>query len=441
MSSVNVPNMQSFPPQHLMEFNNDFLLSQIKNQVEFYFAPQNLQNDRFLQSQLNATDHLGAVSINVICSFRKIRQLYSYSRSGYFPHDVDMPADPALLRMAVASSSIVSISHDGMWIVPNLQKEPQKDSSTEATVASIPSSPSSSQDGSSHQDRNILILRDIAQGVTEAMVLEAFAKFNPKVARSEGGNMWQVIFGSAENAAASLEAGIKLNDTPIQGFLKSDMLSVPTMPLPPSAQTPMVGNNPNNMMGYPAQYPVQQPPQYNYVPVQYGMPQMVPQSPYPMQPQYYPQPQYRYFPPPGQRQGGPPPQNVFVRPNAPNNSDNDGRNLQGNNARRRNTGGKRRSRRQQQQEQEQQPPHDQGERNTRKQMDGGKKQSKNVGSDKKDKLPLPKDLDFSQEHFPSLGGKDASKPSEIEGSAYAQALLKSTKKDAVESMKEMSLEA
>jgi len=440
MSSVNVPNMQSFPPQHLMEFNNDFLLTQIKNQVEFYFAPQNLQNDKFLQSQLNATDHLGAVSIQVICSFRKIRQLYSYSRSGFYPHDADVPADPALLRMALASSNVVSISHDGMWIVPNIQKEPQKDSNTEATVASIPSSPSSSQDGSPQQVRNTLILVDIADTVTEAMVLEAFAKFDPKVARKEAVNVWQVIFGSSENAAASLEAEIKLNGTPVKGFLKSDMPGVPTMPLPPPAPTPMLGNNPNNMMGYPAQYPMQQPPpQYNYVPVQYGMPQMMPQPHYPIQPQYYPQPQYRYFPPAGQRPGGPPPQNVFLRPSAPNNSDNNGRNVQGNNAKRRNNGAKRKGRKQQQHQQ--QPPHDQGDRNTRKQMDGGgKKQPKNGGNGKKEESPFPKQLDFSHEHFPSLGGgKDTTQPSEVEGSAYAQALLKSTKKDVADSMKEMSL--
>jgi len=408
MSSVNAPNMHSFPPQHLMEFNNDFLLSQIKNQVEFYFAPQNLQNDKFLQSQLNATDHLGAVSIQVICSFRKIRQLYSYSRSVYYPHDVDMPADPALLRMALATSSVVSISHDGMWVVPNLPKDTQKDSSTEATVASVPSSPSSSQDGSSQHDRSTIILRDIANTVTEAMVLEAFANFNPKAARSEaGGNTWLVVFGSSEDAASSLEAGIKLDDKLIQGSLKLDMPNVPVLPLPPPAQqTPVMGNNPNGM-GYQGQYPMHPPPpQYNnYVPVHYGMPQMLPQ--YPMQPQYYPQPQYRYFAPPGQqRQGGPPPQNVFVRPANDNNR-----------MRRRNQGNKRRNRRQQQQQQQQE------DKTSRK--DTNKNNKKN--QEKKEQV---KDLDLSQEHFPSLGGKkETLKPmsTNVEGSAYAKALLKEAK--------------
>lgn len=409
MSSVNVPNMQSYPPQHLMEFNNDFLLTQIKNQVEFYFAPQNLQNDKFLQSQLNATDHLGAVSIQVICSFRKIRQLYSYSRSGYYPHDVDMPADPALLRMALATSSLVSISHDGMWIVPNLQRDPrdaQKDSSTEATVASVPSSPSSSQDGSFQQDRSTIIIRDIAETVTEAMVLEAFAELNPKTARAEAGDTWHVVFGSPEDATASLEAGIKLDGTPIQGSLKTDMPNVPAMPLPPPAPQAQVVGNPN-VMAYQGQYPMHPQPQYNYVPVHYGMPQMVPQ--FPMQPQYYPQPQYRYFAPPGQQrqQGGPPPQNVFVRPANENNR-----------MRRRNTGSKRRNRRQQQQQQNQQQQED--NKNSRKDTIKNKK-----NQEKKEEVV--KELDFSHEHFPSLGGgKETMKTTSTNVTGYAQAVKKMT---------------
>ncbi|CAJ1940072.1 unnamed protein product [Cylindrotheca closterium] len=405
MASVNAPNMHSFPPQHLMELNNDFLLNQIKNQVEFYFAPQNLQNDKFLQSQLNATDHLGAVSIQVICSFRKIRQLYLYSRSGYYPHDADMPADPALLRMALASSSVVSISHDGMWVVPNLQKDPQKDAATEATVASVPSSPSSSQDGSAQQDRFAIVIHNIANTVTEAMVLEAFAKFNPKGARSEAGDTWHVTFGSSEDATASLEEGIKLDDKPIQGSLKIDVSNVPSMPLPPPAQqTPG--------MGYQGQYPMHPPPQYSYVPVHYGMPQMVPQ--YPMHPQYYPQPQYRYFAPPGQqRQGGPPPQNVFVRPANDNNRG----------MRRRNQGGKRRNRQQRQQQPEDKP--------IRKDTNKNKK-----NQEKKEDV---KDLDLSQEHFPSLGGgKETLKPksTNIEGAAYAKAVLKAATSQKQQPVKE-----
>lgn len=404
--------MHSFPPQHLMDFNNDFLLNQIKNQVEFYFAPQNLQNDKFLQSQLNATDHLGAVSINVICSFRKIRQLYSYSRSGYYPLDVDMPADPALLRMALATSSVVSISHDGMWVVPNLQRDPQKDSATEATVASVPSSPSSSQEGAPQQDRCTIVLHDIANTVTEAMVLETFAKYNPKAARSEAGDTWHVTFGSSGDAAASLEAGIKLDDKLIQGSLKADISNVPSMPLPPPAQqAPMVGNDPN-AMGYYGQYRLQPPPQYNYVPIQYGMPQMAP--PYPMHPQYYPQPQYRYFAPPGQqRQGGPPPQNVFVRPNENNNR-----------MRRRNQGNKRRNRRQDQPQQQDEKPKKESNNNNKTKKNQEKKEVKN--------------LDLSKEHFPSLGGKETLRPmsTNIGEAAYAKALLKAASNTDKQSEKE-----
>jgi hypothetical protein len=387
-----------------MEFNNDFLLTQIKNQVEFYFAPQNLQNDKFLQSQLNATDHLGAVSIHVICSFRKIRQLYSYSRSGYYPHDVDMPADPALLRMALATSSVVSISHDGMWIVPNLQKDPQKDSSTEATVASVPSSPSSSQDGSFQQDRSTIILREIANTVTEAMVLEAFAKFNPKAARMEG-DTWHLVFGSPEDASASLEAGIKLDGKPVEGSLKSDMSNVPALPLPPPAapQAQVIGNP--NVMGYQGQFAVHPPPQYNYVPVHYGMPQMLPQ--YPVQPQYFPQPQYRYFSPNGQQRqpGGPPPQNVFVRPANENNR-----------MKRRNNGNKRRNRRQQQQPNQQQ----QEDKPSRKESNRNNNNKKN----QEKKKEVVKEIDLSQEHFPSLGGKESTKSVSTNVTGYAQALKK-----------------
>ena len=72
------PNPNLFQPQH----PSDVLLQQLKAQVEFYFCPENLANDKFLQSQLNATEHLGAVPIQVICSFRKIRQIYNFATIG-----------------------------------------------------------------------------------------------------------------------------------------------------------------------------------------------------------------------------------------------------------------------------------------------------------------------------------------------------------------------
>lgn len=427
MSAVNSHSMQPFPPQHLIDYNNDFLLNQIKSQVEFYFAPQNLQNDRFLQSQLNATEHLGAVPIQVICSFRKIRQLYSYARGGYYPHEVDMLADPALLRMALVNSSVVSISHDGMWIVPI----PQKDSPTEATpptVASTPSSPSSSQEDLV-TERNSIILTDVPTSVSEAMIMDAFRDFAPKTVHMGAGNTWYVGFGTGDDAVAAIAGNVTIEGAPIRGFLKSEAPSVPNMPLPPMASIPNA-----NMMAYPRNFPMPPSP-YGLVPMQYPMPPPMPQHSYPVQPQYYPQPQYRYFVPPAQRNSGmPPPQNVFVRPNPANHSiinsngkgNTNNTNHVQNNTKKRSNNQNKKNRNRQQHAKDQSG----SESISRKQNTEASKRHPKYNRGKK--RNSPKNLDLGKEHFPVLGGKEkpvlpTNTSSKVDGLAYADALLKSPK--------------
>eukprot|EP00980_Cylindrotheca_fusiformis_P027916 scaffold22568_cov125-Cylindrotheca_fusiformis.AAC.13 len=422
MSAVNSHAMHPFPPQHLIDYNNEFLLNQIKNQVEFYFAPQNLQNDRFLQSQLNATEHLGAVPIQVICSFRKIRQLYSYARGGYYPTESEIPADPALLRMALVNSSVVSISHDGMWIIPI----PQKDSSTAATpptVASTPSSPSSSHEEAA-TERNSIILKDVPENATEAIIMEALRQFSPKSAQSDVGNVWYVVFSSAEDAAAAVASKVTIEGAPIRAFHKNEAQGVPSMPLPATAKM-----HTSNYMGYP-QYPMHPPPPYGMMPMPYAVPPHMPQH-YHMQPHFYPHPQYRYFVPPVRPSGMPPPQNVFVRPDSRNNnhsSTNGNANPSYQNKKRNNNQNRKKNRNRQQHSTDQPG----SENLNRKQpAEQNKRQSKNNRGKKKDS---PKNLDLGKEHFPALGGKERLMPppsatAKVEGSAYAKALLSSPKKE------------
>ena len=119
------------------------------SQIEFYFSPQNLARDKYLLSQLNATDHLGAVAIEVLCNFPKVRQLHALIRNmGHLPANMTPMADPMMVRMALEHSSVVQVSQDGMWVVlkdfrptptssmtPSNVEEPK-------TVPSTPSSPS-----------------------------------------------------------------------------------------------------------------------------------------------------------------------------------------------------------------------------------------------------------------------------------------------------------
>lgn len=111
------------------------LLQQLKHQVEFYFSEKNLQNDTYLLNQLNATDHIGAVSVETICNFPKIRELvrnFYATRMGLVVTGPPPMAPPYLLQTAlrlefvtpagvIPKTDIVTLSDDGLWISPTKQ--------------------------------------------------------------------------------------------------------------------------------------------------------------------------------------------------------------------------------------------------------------------------------------------------------------------------------
>lgn len=352
MSIQNAQPMQTFygiPPP--AQFNDTLLLQQLKGQIEYYFCPKNLANDKFLQSQLAATEHLGAVPIEIICNFPKVRQLHALATIGtHVPLSHAPPPDPQMLRLALQGSDVVSVSDDGLWIspIPESRPEPKPVDSfepetkdTEATVAtsnttvaSMPSSPSSEATGSSSigfpthplpthplsfKERNTIIVRDIPEDVEVQVVVEAFSVDGivPKSARPDVGNTWFVVFESEHEAVAALSASKdkEIGGVPIRGRLKTEIalnskeltpLQVPPISLPPSSEMmnlpriPNIQSNlpqhqyPNANMGHP-QYPPaipmpgQKPPAYGYVPYPYGMPMQQYPMAYQMQQHYFQQ--------------------------------------------------------------------------------------------------------------------------------------------------------
>jgi hypothetical protein len=277
--------------------NDEILFQKVKAQIEYYFRPQNLQNDSFLQAQLNATEHLGAVPIHILCSFPKVREIYTLSRYGpNFPRHQMPLVDPNILRIALRGSDIVVVSEDGMWISPvrsppkahpvtaEVDQRPlevvdcsegmsgqdaassvgqdkdecatAKDSEATSTTAnsgisSVQSAPSSplSQSSSlgvpthplpSLKERTTVILRDIPDTATEIEVMEAFSSetVKPKSATPDVGNTWYISFESEEQAVTALSSTWEktIAGAPIRGRLKGgsrNSISMP--PLPPTA--------------------------------------------------------------------------------------------------------------------------------------------------------------------------------------------------------------
>eukprot|EP00339_Tiarina_fusa_P026246 CAMPEP_0117044188 /NCGR_PEP_ID=MMETSP0472-20121206/30652_1 /TAXON_ID=693140 ORGANISM="Tiarina fusus, Strain LIS" /NCGR_SAMPLE_ID=MMETSP0472 /ASSEMBLY_ACC=CAM_ASM_000603 /LENGTH=570 /DNA_ID=CAMNT_0004755875 /DNA_START=223 /DNA_END=1936 /DNA_ORIENTATION=- len=370
MSSTNVPTMlppvhgNVYPPQQA--FNDNALLQQLKNQIEFYFCPQNLANDPYLLSHLHSTEHIGAVPIQVLCHFPKVRQLYCLARFGqHVPVEMAPAADPVFVGVALRGSSVVvNISDDGMWVMPLVIPEPQpwipneaelaKETAsstvvTTTTEATAPASPSSQTTGSSSvgvpthplplKERNTVMLRDIPASATEEAILAVFSSEHgtPKSARPDIGNTWYVTFESEEQAFAALAASREktIDGAPISGHLTSERSGIkeprptppPIPPLPPAAPQNQMQTGaplpPPNQTPYYSMQPVmaQQPYGYGYVPYGYAVPQQ--HYGYPVQQRFqygggYVRAPQQHLP---QHSGirpdntSAPPSNVFVRPN------------------------------------------------------------------------------------------------------------------------------
>ena len=254
-----------YPGYHLSgqqsQNHESVMLAQLRVQIEFYFSPHNLVNDQYLMSLLQSTEHIGAVPLDVIANFPKVRELHAQAFIGQnIPLSLAPPANLQLLRMALQGSPIVTVSSDGRWISPKsvpvpaptstpTQSEAQfdneiskKDTEASATVAttstmSTPSSPSSQTTSTSSlgvptfplplKERNTVIVRDVPDDATEAQVTEVFSSdmVVPKSVKPDIGNTWYVTFDSEALAVAALSASRDktIAGAPIRGRLKSEL--------------------------------------------------------------------------------------------------------------------------------------------------------------------------------------------------------------------------
>jgi hypothetical protein len=120
-------------------FNNqddeaeEVLLARIRAQVDFYFSPPNLAQDHFLCSLLTSHEHYGAVPVQQICGFPKIRQLVAMHANANMSMSAEdkaqlPPADPELLVRAIAQNKsdwvrAVGDAATGYWFVPFILPE------------------------------------------------------------------------------------------------------------------------------------------------------------------------------------------------------------------------------------------------------------------------------------------------------------------------------
>jgi hypothetical protein len=253
---------------------DDTLLRRVlRTQVDFYFSPERLEIDHYLQCQLNEPNHFGAVSIDVICNFPKIRELHAFGKIGPLPAVIAPPADPELLRLALEGSSVVSVSHDGLWILPKIKPtsnvspivdelellSPSVYSSLDAagsgkdmtgtpdTVSTRSSATPSSSPCSSHshisttplrssrtiKERTTVIARDVPKEATAEQVLAAFAteQVNPKTARLDLGNTWFVEFATEEQAVEALSSAPNrtIAGARVRGGIKSELAHLDSM--------------------------------------------------------------------------------------------------------------------------------------------------------------------------------------------------------------------
>eukprot|EP00934_Nitzschia_sp_Nitz4_P005619 Nitzschia sp. Nitz4//scaffold76_size158648//98568//100052//NITZ4_002557-RA/size158648-processed-gene-0.246-mRNA-1//1//CDS//3329557878//5609//frame0 len=215
------------------------ILFPLMAQIEFYFSPQNLAKDTFLQQQLSATDHLGAVSVNIICGFPKVKQLHAQLR-----HLIPMPshltpnADPYVVCAALQYSQSVGVSHDGQWIVPKrLQTSPAMVKDRTSATASTVSSPVSQASSASSVGvpthplpppatsvNNIPALRvsNVPTGVQSDELLGLFTVKDNKPTDAQFGARnsasWLIRFEAVEQAKEALNAtaGMTLRGSPVQ---------------------------------------------------------------------------------------------------------------------------------------------------------------------------------------------------------------------------------
>jgi hypothetical protein len=327
---------QQYPNFHLMQYpqhyhyhprNDEMLYSSLKNQIEYYFRPQNLEKDTYLLNHLRANN--GVVPIHIICNFPKVRQLHAYYAFGIasnVPTHMTPHVNPQLLQVVLKGSDIAIVSDDCLWIRPKRQQDnnkvtvvgddavvtvgskaesgttntnkdgPNTNNNGVSSVASTPSSPSSQASSfgvPTHplpaKERNVVIIRDIPNSATADTIMDAFTvdSIVPKSARPDVGNTWYVTFESEDQAVSALSQtrDKTILDVPILGRLaapsRSSFSTVgppPMTPLPPPQESPplMTGSGSGHKTKQhhvPVVTPVQQqPPQQQHHAMYMGSP-------------------------------------------------------------------------------------------------------------------------------------------------------------------------
>lgn len=131
---MQTPNIPTPAPAHPMmgnapsyPANDDFLMQQLQQQIDFYFSPENLCRDNYLRSILYQNN--GAVPVEVIASFPMIKKIVASAFLGpaaiYHTDPLTLPpADCNLIRHAVMLNS-QTVMVEGMFFVhPQYRVQP-----------------------------------------------------------------------------------------------------------------------------------------------------------------------------------------------------------------------------------------------------------------------------------------------------------------------------
>jgi la-related protein 4 len=93
----------------------DSVRSDIVRQLEYYFSPENLMRDQFLQSKMDA---IGYVLLSVIAEFPKLKSL----TGGYKPSTTSHVADTQVILDAVKTSKKLQLDETQSKIRPAIQR-------------------------------------------------------------------------------------------------------------------------------------------------------------------------------------------------------------------------------------------------------------------------------------------------------------------------------
>ena len=175
------------------------LLDAVRKQVEYYFSKENLQNDAYLTSQMDANM---TVPLRVVLQFAKMKALTE---------------DESILRKALETSNLTVI-----------------DDRIKANIKAV--------------GRSTIILREIPADATESEVKEIFNFEGCKTIssmRSDIGDTWFVMMDSEEDAKDTL-LDLKLKKRmfrgqPVKGRLKSETVVRSFYPVQAAPAMPPVG--------------------------------------------------------------------------------------------------------------------------------------------------------------------------------------------------------